>query len=144
VQKKPANFHEAFRREPPAQPGSTRAFGFTVAGFSLAVGLFPAIHHAPIRTWSVLVAGFFGVVALFAPRILAPLLWLWMRLGALLHKATNMIFLGLIFYGAFVPTGAIMRLLNKRPLNLRFDPERASYWTDRVDEQSSRDMTRQF
>ena len=79
------------------------------------------------------------------PRALGPLHWLWQRLGLLLHKVTNPILLGLIFFGAVVPTGLVMRALGKRPLRLTFDPAAKSYWILREPPGPSPDsMKKQF
>ena len=36
-----------------------------------------------------------------------------------------------MFYAVFTPIGLWMRLVGKRPLNLQFDADAASYWIER-------------
>jgi hypothetical protein len=74
---------------------------------------------------------FLGVSLLF-PKILAPLNWLWTRLGLLLHKIVSPIILGAQFFLLFTCAGAIMRLFGGDPLRLRFDAKASSYWIERT------------
>jgi hypothetical protein len=138
------NFHEAFRSDDPAKPASKRRFGYLMAGAFAIVGLWPLTRSGHVHVWALIVAVMFFTSALFIPRLLAPLLWLWMQIGFLMHRITNPILLGLIFYGAFVPTGFIMRALGKRPLHLAYEPERKSYWIERVPGPAPSTMTKQF
>jgi hypothetical protein len=125
------NFHEQFRQEAPAKSPSIRAFGYVLAALFAIIGFGPLLKTGEIRPWALIVSLAFIVVTLLLPRILAPLLWVWTRIGLLLHKIMNPVFLGLIFYGAVAPTGLIMRALGKRPLQLNFEPAARSYWIDR-------------
>ena len=138
------NFHEAFRSDEPVKPASKRRFGYVMAGAFAILGLWPLIRSGHAHVWALIVAAMFFTSAVLIPRLLAPLLWLWTQLGLLLHKVTNPVALGLIFYGAIVPTGFIMRALGKRPLHLAFEPNRQSYWIERVPGPDPRSMTKQF
>jgi hypothetical protein len=138
------NFHEAFRSDEPVKPASKRRFGYLLAGAFTIVGLWPLTHSSHVRIWALIVAAMFLTSAVLIPRLLSPLLWLWTQIGLLMHKITNPILLGLIFYGAIVPTGFIMRALGKRPLHLAFEPNRRSYWIERIPGPAPRTMTKQF
>ena len=122
------NFHEEFRNDAPPAFGSNRTFGFVFTALFAIVGLWPLLGSSKPHQWVLIAAVIFLVVTIVLPRALAPLHWLWQRLGLLLHKITNPVLLGLIFFGAVVPTGLVMRALGKRPLRLAFDPEAKSYW----------------
>ena len=72
-------------------------------------------------------------VHLFRPRvyctkILGLLNNIWFLFGQLLHKITNPILMGLIFFRAMMPTGLLMRLCGKKLLDLNFNPTKQSYW----------------
>ena len=51
--------------------------------------------------------------------------------GLLLHRVTNPLLMGLVFFLAVTPTAFIMRLMGKDPLRLRIDRSAKSYWIDR-------------
>ena len=72
------------------------------------------------RTSSVLtscIAISFVVLSFVAPKRLSALNQLWFLLGLTLHRITNPIVLGFIFYGLFTPLGFLMRLFGYKPLN---------------------------
>ena|SRR5438034_1071185 len=70
-----------------------------------------------------------AVVTLLMPRVLQPLLGVWMRIGGLLHVVVSPILLVLFFFGAVVPIGLALRLFGKDPLRLRRGA--GSYWIER-------------
>jgi hypothetical protein len=49
----------------------------------------------------------------------------------LLHKVVNPIVMALMFFGAVLPTGVVMRALGKDPLRLKWQPDGNSYWIER-------------
>ena len=53
-----------------------------------------------------------------------------MKLGLLLHKVTNPIFLGAMYAIAIVPTGLMMRAFGVDPMGLR-RPRGDTYWIAR-------------
>jgi hypothetical protein len=73
-------------------------------------------------------SGIFLLAALVAPAVLAPLNRVWTALGALLHKITNPIILGVFFYLVFTPFGSLLRLFGKDFLRLKWVPDTESYW----------------
>jgi len=48
-----------------------------------------------------------------------------------LHKVVNPIVMALVFFGAVVPTGLIVRLLGKDLLRLRRQADANTYWIER-------------
>jgi hypothetical protein len=81
------------------------------------------------RAWPVLatVAMFLLMAALLIYAALNPLNRAWLKLGLLLHKIVNPIVMGLVFYGAVLPTGLVMRAMGKDLLRLELQPEVESY-----------------
>jgi len=67
------------------------------------------------------VAALILAMALIWPGLLAPFNRAWMKFGLLLHKITNPIIMGLIFFLAVTPTALIMRAMGKDPLRRKFD-----------------------
>jgi hypothetical protein len=119
---------ESYRK---TKVGTDRGFGILFAVVFTAIGLFPLIAGHPIRWWSLAIAAAFGVVALAYPRILSPLRRAWMKFAMLIHNVTNPILMGLIFFGALVPMGLIMRSRQKDPLRLEWQADTTTYWIDR-------------
>jgi hypothetical protein len=124
-------FHEDLRRQGEVKRSSERSFGIVFAVVFLLAGLLPLRHGAAVRWWALALALAFGLAALFAPRVLAPLNKLWARLGDVLHRVTTPLIMGLLFYGALTPWGTIMRIAGKDPLRLKRPIGAASYWIER-------------
>lgn len=124
--------HRQAAHKPSAGNGSDRSFGLVFAAVFSLVGLFPLIHHHPVRMWAIAGAAAFLILALVAPRVLAVPNRLWMRLGLLLNQLVSPIALALLFYGVVMPTGLLMRLFGKDSLKLKFERQAESYWTVRT------------
>jgi hypothetical protein len=129
---KPLDFHEEFSRESEAKRASARAVGLVWAGFLAVLGIAPLAHGGAARIWALAVALAFLLIALLAPRLLAPFARLWSSIGTALHHLTNPIILFLLFTLAIVPVAALMRLFGHDPLRLRRDPQARSYWIPRA------------
>lgn len=125
------DLHERVHREERVVGSTDRAFGFVFAVVFTLVGLWPLLSGAPLRYWALAIAGVFVVLALLAPRVLAPLNRLWLRIGLILHKITNPIIMGFVFYLAVTPTALVMRGLGKDLLRRKLEPESESYWIER-------------
>ena len=68
------------------------------------------------------------VLSLTAPKALHILNILWFKFGMLLHHIVTPVILALMFFIVFTPMALWMRLIRKRPLNLRFDAKADTYW----------------
>jgi hypothetical protein len=73
----------------------------------------------------------FFVLAVARPKVMAPLNYLWLRLGLLLYKVVNPLVMALMFYLTILPIGLLMRLSRKDLLSLNRDPRASSYWIER-------------
>jgi hypothetical protein len=62
--------------------------------------------------------------------VLEPLNRGWARLGMVLHKVTNPLFLGAMYAVAIIPTGFLMRVFGADPMGLRRKGN--TYWTARA------------
>ena len=135
--------HEDFTRHHAVKSGSERALAFVFAGAFVLVGLAPLRHQLPVRSWAFVVAAAFAVVGAVRPAALAPLNIAWTRLGVVLNRMTSPIILGAMFYTAVLPTGLLLRMFGKTPLQLKRQPGRQSYWVARAGSPAS-SMSRQF
>jgi hypothetical protein len=124
--------HESFVRDETVKGSSNRTFGIVFAVVFAVVAVWPYAHGNPVRWWSAAIAAAFLAAALAWPAVLAPLNRLWTRFGLLLHKVTNPVIMGLVFYTAVLPTALIMRALGKDPLRRRLDRGAPSYWIVRA------------
>jgi hypothetical protein len=120
--------HEDYHRDENVNPSSNRTFGMVLAVFFALIGVLPLLRGHPLRVWALPLSGIFLLAALVAPALLAPLNSVWTALGALLHKITNPIILGVFFYLVFTPFGSVLRLLGKDFLRLKWVPDTESYW----------------
>ncbi len=125
------NTHESFSRDEAVKVSSDRAFGIVFTVLFAVIGLWPLIHGGEVRIWSLVLAAVILAVALIRPSLLAPFNRAWMKFGLLLHKITNPVIMGLIFFLTVTPTALIMRAMGKDPLRRKFDPSATSYWIDR-------------
>lgn len=109
---------------------SDRTFGLVFTGFFALVALLPLLRGHRMRIWALVLSGCFLVISLVAPKALAPLNRAWSALGMLLHKVTNPILLGILFYLVFTPFGWLLRLMGKDFLRLTWSTG-GSYWIAR-------------
>jgi hypothetical protein len=123
--------HEALKANRKVVQGSNRSFGLVFAGLFMFVALWPLLRHGEaIRFWALAAGAIFGGLALFKESALAPADKLWFKLGLALHSVMSPLIMGLLFFGAVVPFGVVLRALGKDILRLR--PSSAStYWISR-------------
>src|SRR4051812_28823566 len=122
--------HEEFSREHAVEAASNKRFGLVVGCIAFAFGCVRAYLHGEI-SWFAGVLGVSGLglisAALIKPDAVGPANRGWMKLGLLLHKITNPVFLGGMYAIAIVPTGLMMRAFGIDPMG-RQRPRGDSYW----------------
>jgi len=128
-----SGLHEEFSRDYVVEAASNKRFGLVVGAILLVFGCVRAAWHGEIG-WLAGVLGGVGLVlilaALIKPNVLEPANRGWNRLGHVLHKVTNPIFLGGMYAIAIVPTGLLMRAFGVDPMGIR-RPRKDSYWIAR-------------
>jgi hypothetical protein len=129
-----SGLHEEFSRDYHVEAASNKRFGLIVGSIALAFGCIRVYLHHEIGV----VAGLMGgagliliVAALVKPDSLDGANRAWGKLGLLLHKVTNPIFLGAMYAGAIVPTGLMMRAFGVDPMGLRRKPD-GTFWVARA------------
>jgi hypothetical protein len=125
------SIHEVFSREEKLVAGSDRSFGAVLAAALVAVTLPNAWHSGRLWPWTGGLAALLMAAAFFRPSILNPLKRAWLKLGRLLHGVGSPIVMGLLFYGAVLPTGLVVRMMKKDLLRLKREPDAESYWIAR-------------
>ena len=127
-----ASSHENFARDEKLKPGSNRGFGLVIGA---ALLIFSVVKGWAGSWWWPVLAGAsaaFFAAAWLAPSLLTPLNHLWFRFGLLLHRIVGPLVMGLIYFGAVVPIGLLMRLFGQRPIAPGFDRDAKTYWVPRA------------
>lgn len=117
-----------------AQPQKTltnRTFGLIFAGIFLVFTLFPLIKGNAINQWTGYLSAAFAVLAILVPIALTPFNKLFQLFGQVMHKITNPLIMGLVFFLTVLPTGLILKILGKDPMRRKLDPSAESYWIKR-------------
>ena len=108
--------------------GANRRFGSVlVVAFGLVYAYQSWLGDAN-SAWLV-AATAFAAITIAVPRILQPLLTVWMKIGGLLHFVVSPILLVLFFFGAVLPIGLVLQLFGKDPLRLKRGAK--TYWIER-------------
>jgi hypothetical protein len=123
--------HEVLTREEVVKGSSDRSFGVTFAAVALILAGIWYWHGRSAWPYALGVSAVFAALAAIAPRLLAPLNRVWLKIGLLLHRVVNPLVMGLLFYGCITPMALVIRLMGKDMLRLKFDREAQSYWIRR-------------
>jgi len=120
-----------------------RNFGLVFAGFFSLLAFWPLWPlHSPSIVW-LIAAGLSLVLALFMPRLLAPLYRVWMRVGHVLGWVNSRLILGFLFFVIITPTALIMKVMGRDLLNCRIQ-DKNSYWVLRNTAWVAQSMRDQF
>ena len=106
-----------------------RIFGFAFGGgLSVLGGIlwWRGVTAVPPYLWGV--AAVLWLLALAAPRLLAPIERVMAAIFRTVTAALTAVLLTIFFFLIVTPIGFILRLTRKDPLGKRFDRERATYW----------------
>ena len=122
------NLHEDLNRKQEIHGSSDRSFGIVFAIFFSVVAFAPLRRQQPVRWWALSLGFVFLAVALARPGLLRPLNRVWTHLGLLLGRVVSPVVAGLLFYLVVTPLGLLFRALGKDPLCLARNPEAQSYW----------------
>jgi hypothetical protein len=128
-----SGLHEEFSREHAVEAASNKRFGLVVGAIAFAFGCARTWLHGEVGwiSGALIAAGLvLMAAALIKPDVLEPANRGWAKLGLLLHKVTNPIFLGGMYLIAIVPTGLMMRAFGVDPMGLRRSRGN-SYWIAR-------------
>ena len=126
-------------------PRELRRFGFTLAiplALLAAVGVWRGHMVLPVILGGLAAA--LGGLAVVAPALLGPVHTIWMKFADALAWFNTRVLLCLVYFLVMTPTGALMRLVGKDPLDRRLR-DRPSYWVERPRPPDARNsMERRF
>jgi hypothetical protein len=136
----------------PSTKKELRKFGLLVGGIFVAWAALTVWRRGGVpRAY---VAGGAGSILLLlgalAPRLLAPVYALWMRLAGVLGWINTRILLGVMFFVVVTPIALVGRLFGYDPLARRErkgasrDPKAISYWIEHEDRSDPERYKRQF
>jgi hypothetical protein len=127
-----AGTHEDFAPKEAIETSSDRSFGVVFFVVFSIYGLWPLLRQPrEVRLWALIAGGVFLLLALVAPKVLAPLNKVWTLLGLFLGKIVNPIVMALLFFFTITPIALLMRVMGKDGLRRRFEKGSASYWIER-------------
>ena len=106
---------------------SNRNFGVVFFIAFLIIALWPLLKQNEIRIWSLIISFIFFVLGLINSKLLTPLNKLWFKFGILLGNIISPIVMGIVFFLVVTPTGLIMKLFRKDPMNLKKNKS-DTYW----------------
>ncbi|MDC0974825.1 SxtJ family membrane protein [Candidatus Pelagibacter sp.] len=109
---------------------SNRSFGIVFFVVFLLIAIYPLTNGDEIRIWSLIISSIFLILGALNSKILTPFNKLWFKLGIFLGKIVSPLVMGVIFFFVVTPTGLIMRILGKDPLNLKYNLNK-SYWIEK-------------
>jgi len=121
---------------------SNKSFGIVFFIVFFIIALWPLKSGSDIRIVPLLISLIFLILGTFNSNLLKPLNFIWMKFGLMLGKFMNPIIMGLIYYLTVVPTGLILKILNKNLLNIKKKNDQKSYWVKKEKSQST--MKNQF
>jgi hypothetical protein len=128
------------------KPGKSqfRSFGLIVGmGFSI-IAVWPTLFRGESpRTWILGIGLVLAATGLIAPAVLRPAFRVWMAIGGVLGWVNTRIILMIVYYGLIVPTGLVLRVLNKDPMGRRFERDATTYRIPR-DKRPATHMLRQY
>jgi hypothetical protein len=111
--------------------GSNRKFGITLGLVLGLLAVWPLVHHHAPRWWLLAVAIVLLAAGVFFPEVLSPLNRAWFKLGLALNAILGPVIMGVLFFGAVVPVGWLLRKQGEDLLSLKLEPEAATYWIRR-------------
>ena len=139
------NSHQDEGLHSEVKPSSNRTFGLVFSAIFLIFGIWSLLYLKNPAYWAFWLALGFFLLAIFLPKLLTKLNFLWFKVGLMLHKLVSPLVMGLLFFCVLTPTGLLMRIFGQRPLSLGFKPKVKSYWIDRTPPgPDPKTMTNQF
>ena len=120
---------------------SNRNFGVVFCIVFMIISLWPLLNQNEIRIWPLIISIIFLLLGLINSTLLTPLNKLWFKFGILLGNIISPIIIGIIFFLVVTPTGLLMKIFRKDPLNLKKNNSN-TYWIDK--DNSNNNMRNQF
>ena len=119
-----------------------RSFGRVFAVVFLLIAIWPLFNGGSVLFEFLLISIAMILLAQFAPLTLKIPSRLWLSFGLALHRITNPLILGVLYFGIFTPLGLSMRGMRRK---FRGQSGQETYWVDRRPlEPTPESMQKQF
>lgn len=110
---------------------SNKSFGVFFSIFFLGVFLFYIVRFHEFYFWLLATSTILILLTIFAPKSLTVPNKIWFNFGLFLGSIVAPIIMLLVYLTTVLPTGLILRLFGKDPLNKKLDKDSKSYWIER-------------
>lgn len=121
-----------------------RNFGLTIGSAFAIVGVLALWRHRDAGWFFLSAGGFWILLGTLVPKAVRYPYEGWMRVARLLSWFTTLLLFTLFFFLVVTPIGALQRFFGKRPIDLRFRSDHATYWTRRTTSSKPADYEKQF
>lgn len=112
-----------------AQNRQGKDFGITIGIILIAIALFASVSKGNWLPQLFILGIILCLLALFYPRVLFPLAFIWLKIGRLLSKIVNPIVLGILYFLIITPYACLLKVFGKKFLNLTMEKNKESYWS---------------
>ena len=116
---------------------SEKNFGLILSILFLAIGFYPLINGTDLLLWPLLIGLALLTLAFFSPSVLVIPNYVWFKFGLMLGAIVSPIILIFVYFTTVLPTGVLIKLMNKDLLRLQLDKTAKSYWIERIEQNSS-------
>ena len=120
-----------------------RVFGSVLACIAAVLSLWPLLNHGALSLPWGIAAFALLLFTWLAPRLLSPILKIWLKFGHLLGIINTRLLLGIAFFLFITPIALLFKLTGRDALALRFQ-QKASYWKDQNKTWSPESFKKQF
>ena len=120
---------------------SNRSFGILFFVIFFIIGLWPLLKGQNPSIIFITISFLFLILGLLNSKLLTPLYVIWMKFADVLAKFIPPIVMFSIFFLIVTPIGIFLKIIGKDLVNLKFNKEKKTYWSNREDVKS---MRRQF
>lgn len=110
------------------QRSDLRKFGYVFGGALLALAALASYRESPVTPYLAGVGSLSVLLGAVVPTILRPVYYAWMAIGLVLGTIVTAIILTIVFVVAITPTGLIMRLIGRDPMQRKLDCGAETYW----------------
>ncbi len=111
----------------------TRKFGAIAFIFFSCMCAISIWREKEILTYFFGTLGVFGFSLLLLPGPLAPLHSGWLKVAHFIGKTITIILMSIAYYLVITPTALIKQVFGGKPIPLKPDKNRSTYWVDRTE-----------
>jgi len=122
-----------------SDPKELRKFGLAVAVVLCVLAGIHWLRSGHLQPWWFAAAGLLAGCAYAKPRLLLPVLRVWMPIAKCINFVVTHVILILAFYLVITPAGIVMRIVGHDPMQRKFRPEADSYWEDLPQEEVTKE-----